>query len=72
MWIKMVDNKSKNHPQTLLTRKQAAEYLSCKESTLAIWTSTKRYPLPYVKIGKNVRYRLSDVMDFIEKNLISH
>jgi excisionase family DNA binding protein len=68
----MIPNKSRNNSQTLLTRKQAAEYLGCKESTLAIWTSTKRYPLPYVKIGKNVRYRLSDVMDFIEKNLISN
>jgi excisionase family DNA binding protein len=67
----MVLNRLKDTSQTLLTRKQAAEYLGCKESTLAIWTCTKRYPLPYVKIGKNVRYRLSDVMDFIEKNLIN-
>lgn len=53
----------------LLTRKQAAELLHCKEATLAIWKCTKRYSLPYVKIGKNVRYRLSDIKRFIEKNL---
>lgn len=26
--------------------------------------------IPYVKIGRSVRYRLSDVEQFIEKNLI--
>jgi excisionase family DNA binding protein len=62
-------NKLKDPSQTLLTRKQAAKYLDCKESTLAIWKSTKRYNLPYVKIGKNVRYRLSDLANFIEMNL---
>ena len=56
-------------PQTLLTRKQAAILLDCKEATLAIWKSTKRYPLPYIKIGRNVRYRRSDVMNFIESNV---
>jgi excisionase family DNA binding protein len=60
----------KDSSQTLLTRKEAAEYLDCNEHTLAIWKCTKRYPLPYVKIGKNVRYRLSDLKDFIEKNVI--
>ena len=53
----------------LLTRKEAAEVLDCKESTLALWKCTKRYPLPYVKIGKNVRYRLSDLKKFIERNV---
>jgi predicted DNA-binding transcriptional regulator AlpA len=58
-----------NDNNKLLTRKQAAEFLQCKESTLAIWKSTKRYPLPCIKIGKNVRYRLSDIVAFIENNI---
>lgn len=56
--------------QGLLTRKQAAEYLGYTEATLAMWKCTKRYPLPYVKIGINIRYRLSDLNAFIEKHLI--
>ena len=44
------------------------EILQCKETTLAIWKSTKRYTLPCIKIGKNVRYKLSDVLAFIERN----
>lgn len=62
-------NELRDSSQTLLTRKQAAEYLGYKEITLAIWKSTKRYNLPYVKIGKNIRYRLSDLEAFIENNL---
>ena len=62
----------KHTPQKLLSRKEAAKYLGCTAGTLAIWKCTKRYPLPYVKIGRNVRYRLSDLMDFIENNTIGH
>ncbi|AIL64731.1 Helix-turn-helix domain protein [Rickettsiales bacterium Ac37b] len=63
-------NYTKNPSEILLTRTQAAEYLGCKVSTLAIWKCTKRYNLPYVKIGKNVRYRLSDLKEFIEQNIV--
>ncbi len=55
--------------KTLFTRQQAADFLSCKPNTLALWKCTKRYSLPCVKIGKNVRYRLSDLQDFIERNM---
>lgn len=60
---------SHNQPEMLLSRKDAAEYLGLKESTLAIWKCTKRYDLPYVKIGRNIRYRLSDLQSFIEVNI---
>lgn len=58
-----------NDSDILLNREQAAEFLACKPSTLALWKTTKRYPLPYVKIGKNVRYRLSDLKAFIKQNV---
>jgi excisionase family DNA binding protein len=54
--------------QSLLTRKQAADLLGCKDDTLVVWKTNKRYKLPYIKIGKNVRYRLSDILSFIENN----
>lgn len=46
-------------PNTLLSRKEAAEFLGVKEITLAVWKSTKRYDLPVVKVGRLVRYRQS-------------
>ena len=42
----------------LLSRVEAAAYLGVAKQTLAIWACNKRYDLPYVKIGKLVKYRL--------------
>ena len=54
----------------LLTRKEAAQYLGISEGTLAVWACTKRYDLQMVKIGRLVKYRLSDLDAFIENNLV--
>jgi len=45
----------------LLTRPEAAEYLGVTPQTLAAWQVTGRYSLPLVKVGRSVRYRLSDL-----------
>ena len=45
----------------LLDEKQAAEHLTVSPGTLSVWRSTGRYNLPFVKIGRMVRYRLSDL-----------
>lgn len=50
----------------LLTRKEAAEYLGLSEGTLAVWKTTKRYPLPLIKVGRSVRYRQSDLDKFLD------
>ena len=51
----------------LLTPAIAARLLQSTEGTLAVWRSTKRYRLPFVKIGAKVFYKLSDVQQFIEE-----
>lgn len=45
----------------LLDEKTAAEYLDTQPGTLAVWRSTGRYAIPFVKIGRNVRYRRTDL-----------
>lgn len=62
-------NNYETYSRVLLSRKKAAEYLGLKENTLAIWAMTKRHPLPYIKVGRLVKYRLSDLQAFLEKNL---
>ncbi len=54
---------------TLISRKKAAELLGLKPETLATWASTKRYSIPFVKVGRCVRYRLSDLAKFVETNI---
>lgn len=56
----------------LLTRVEAAEYLSVKPQTLALWHSTGRYALPVIKVGRGCRYRLSDLENFIASRTITH
>jgi Helix-turn-helix domain len=50
----------------LLLPKSAAEILKVETTTLATWRSKKRWPLPYLKIGKLIRYRKSDVDAFLD------
>lgn len=52
-------------PEVLLTAKQAAAFLKVKPGTLACWRTTKRYPLKYTRVGKSIRYRLSDLQAFL-------
>ena len=50
----------------LLTEAEAADYLGVKPQTLCAWRCTKRYSLPYIKVGRLVRYRPEDVEAFLE------
>ncbi|MGD9152286.1 MAG: helix-turn-helix domain-containing protein [Gammaproteobacteria bacterium] len=54
----------------LLTAKEVAEQLGIKEDTLQAWRSNKRYNLPYVKIGRYVRYNPEAVVKFIQERTI--
>ena len=53
----------------LLTPKEVAEILGISVETLNVWRSTKRYPLPYVKSGRLIRYRRPDVEEFINSRI---
>ncbi|MBE6446251.1 MAG: helix-turn-helix domain-containing protein [Alphaproteobacteria bacterium] len=54
----------------LLTTQQASEFLGIPAQTLVNWRFNQRYPLPFVKIGKLVRYRKSDLVEFISQHLV--
>lgn len=54
---------------TLLTRREAAACLGVAEQTLAVWKCTGRRSLPFVKIGRLVRYRKADLDTFILEHL---
>jgi excisionase family DNA binding protein len=56
------------NPTQLLTRKLAAEFLGVQENTLAVWATNKRYDLPFYKIGRLVKYKVSDLEKFIQEN----
>jgi hypothetical protein len=53
-----------------LNRRDAAAYLGVAASTLAVWSSTNRYNLPYVKMGRLVQYRIADLDNFIASRTV--
>ena len=55
----------------LISADDAAEFLGVSPGTLSVWRSTKRYFLPFVKVGHLVRYRRSDLSDFIERRVVN-
>lgn len=54
----------------LLTRKQAADILSVSPLTLEKWAVLGKNGLPFVKVGRAVRYKPADVEKFIERNTV--
>ena len=54
----------------LLTPREAAAILRVSKETLNVWRCTRRYPLPFVKIGRSVRYRQADIERFIRDRTI--
>jgi predicted DNA-binding transcriptional regulator AlpA len=51
----------------LVDEKEAAKLLDNSPGTLSVWRSTGRYNLPFIKIGRNVRYRRADLIAWLEK-----
>lgn len=39
----------------------AATYLGVTPRTLEVWRCTKRHQIPYIKVGRLVKYRQSDL-----------
>lgn len=53
----------------LLSPTEVADLLGVTTQTLAVWRCERRYVLPYVKVGSYVRYRPTDVDQFIAARL---
>lgn len=60
------------NPPVHIDDKQAADALGVKPTTLAVWRSTGRYSLPFLKVGRLVKYRLSDLAEFLARRTLSH
>lgn len=50
----------------LLLPEQAAAVLGVTSQTLSAWRCTKRYEIPFVRVGSRVRYREEDLKRFIQ------
>lgn len=46
---------------------EAAEYIGISKDTLSVWRCTGRYAIPYIKVGRLIRYRRSALDDFLNR-----
>jgi len=54
----------------LWTDKETAARLDIEPQTLAVWRSLRRYDLPFIKIGRSVKYDPADVEAFIARRRV--
>jgi excisionase family DNA binding protein len=47
--------------EELLDYRGASRFLDTPVGTLQVWISTKRYDLPFYKIGRKVRFKKSEL-----------
>jgi predicted site-specific integrase-resolvase len=52
--------------QKLLREREAAELLGVAPATLTSWRCRQTYPLPFVRVGRCIRYREADLERFVE------
>ena len=57
---------------SLLDSQQTADYLGLSVDTLSVWRSTGRYNLPFIKVGRLVRYRAGDLKAFLKSRAFTH
>lgn len=68
----MIELIKKTHGiSNLLEPSETAAILGTTTGVLAVWRTTKRYPLSWVKIGRKVMYRPEDVQAFIEHRTVT-
>jgi len=59
-----------HHPTAMLDTGQAADVLGLRPQTLHEWR-TRRVGPPWAKMGRAVRYRYADLLDYIEAQRIT-
>lgn len=68
-------NKIDDQSERYLTQREAARYANCSESwlrALRLKGSTSRVKAPaYIRIGRCIRYRISDLEEWIESHRVS-
>jgi hypothetical protein len=65
--LRNLSDSTNNTSKPLLDEKQAADLLDLSPGTLSVWRSTGRYSLKFIKVGRKVRYRRLDLIEWLNK-----
>lgn len=64
----MADSPDKFGTPSLLDKKDIADFLGIKLSTLNQWVSQKK--IPFIKLGTRVKFRMSDILAWLETKTV--
>jgi hypothetical protein len=53
----------------IVNTQEAAQLIRTPEKSLIKWRSTGEHNIPFIKIGRNVRYRTADLRRWIEAHI---
>ena len=56
--------------EKLIGQEEAANFLGVLPKTMSVWRSTKRYNIPFYKIGRLVKYKMSDLEKWVEERTV--
>lgn len=52
-------------PPVTLTPKETSQVLGATTGTLEVWRCTGRHKIPYIKVGRLVRYPIKGIAEFL-------
>lgn len=58
-------------PPALLSAEQAAEYLGVAVQTLSKWRCTGEQNIPYIRVGRSIRYRLEALEQWLQDRTVA-
>jgi len=60
-----------NFQPNLLDTEQAAAHIGVTPRTLEVWRCVKRHTIPYIKVGRLVKYRQADLDAWLVSRTVS-
>lgn len=61
------DNAETVNGEQLLDPIGCAEFIGVTTKTLAAWRCSGRYNLPFVRVGRVIRYRMKDILRWLDE-----
>ena len=55
----------------LLSTPEAADYIGARPHSLEIWRASGRYRIPFVKVGRLVKYRRADLDAWLKSRTVN-